>query len=129
MIQISGKKDSLCQVYHFLYVQKSLVVKLTAISIQISSLIEVLLKKNKGKQVTIELVGWGVGDNDPVLPLDLETLKSIVWQNPEKFSFSFFLMIHVICIIILNSWMSFNTSNKLCFNLFNTRKSILFLYN
>ena len=78
MIQISGKKDSLCQVYHFLYVQKSLVVKLTAISIQISSLIEVLLKKNKGKQVTIELVGWGVGDNDPVLPLDLETLKSIV---------------------------------------------------
>ena len=80
MIQISGKKDSLCQVYHFLYVQKSLVVKLTAISIQISSLIEVLLKKkiNKGKQVTIELVRWGVGDNDPVLPLDRETLKSIV---------------------------------------------------
>ena len=45
MIQISEKKDSLCQVHHFLYVQKSLVVKLTAISIQISSLIEVLLKK------------------------------------------------------------------------------------
>ena len=59
MIQISGKKDSLCQVYNFLYVQKSLVVKLTAISIQISSLVEVLLKKNKGKQVTIELVRYG----------------------------------------------------------------------